>query len=260
MKIIKPAIIKRLSILWGLLFLGLCQPLSAQHETGSDLVSGERAFRDYCANCHGPDGDLIAQVDLGHNNFRQPYSDEDLVNIILNGIPDTPMPPTPRVTQEQAAMLVAWLRSLGEDNNSIAGNADRGRTLFEGRGDCMACHMVNGSGSVLGPDLSSVALVRSATELERSLLEPSTVVQPGSRFYTVQTTTGERITGRLLNHDAFTVQMLDENERLRSFEKSALQSHGFSEPGMPSLAEDYSAQEVADIVAYLATLRRGAAQ
>jgi putative heme-binding domain-containing protein len=232
----------------------------AQHETATDLLSGERAFRDYCANCHGPDGDLIAQVDLGHNNFRQPYSDAELVGIIMNGIPNTPMPPTPRVTQEQAGMLVAYLRSLGETNNDLSGDAARGRTLFEGRGECLDCHMVNGTGSVLGPDLSSIALVRSSDELQTSLLEPSTEVQPGSRFYTVQTRTGQRVSGRLLNHDAFSVQLLDANEGLRSFQKAELQEFGFSDPGMPSLAGAYSGQDIADLVAYLASLRRGAAQ
>jgi putative heme-binding domain-containing protein len=235
--------------------------LLAQHETGSDLLNGERAFRDYCANCHGPDGDLIKEVDLGHNNFRQPYSDQEIVAIIMNGIPNTPMPATPRVSEEQAAMLVAYLRSLGEsDDTSVSGNVARGKTLYEGRGECMDCHMINGKGSVLGPDLSSIALVRSAAELEKSLLEPNSEVQPGNRFYSVQTLSGEKVSGRLLNHDAFTIQMLASNEKLRAFEKSQLLSFGFSNPDMPSLSTDYTSQEIADLVAYLTTLRRGAAQ
>jgi len=250
-----------LSVLVVLLVITSSQPGLAQHETGADLLGGERAFRDYCANCHGPDGDLISQVDLGHNNFRQPYSDEEIASIIMNGIPNTPMPPTPRVTEEQAYMLVAYLRSLGErDNTSLGGNVARGKTLYEGRGQCMDCHMINGRGSVLGPDLSSIALVRSAAELERSLLEPDSEVQPGNRFYSVQTRRGESVFGRLLNHDAFTVQMLDSNQTLRSFEKSQLVSFGFSNPDMPSLAIEYTQQQIADLVAYLSTLRRGGAQ
>jgi len=38
--------------------------LAAQHETAADLLDGERAFRNNCANCHGPDGDQIAGIDL----------------------------------------------------------------------------------------------------------------------------------------------------------------------------------------------------
>lgn len=253
-----------MKILISLLFGGMAaiaaMSVAAQHETASDLVSGENAFRQYCANCHGPDGDLIAQVDLGHNNFRQPYTDEQLVGIILNGIPGTPMPATPRVTPEQAGMLVAWLRSLGERETSLAGDAARGEALFAGRGECLDCHMVNGTGSVLGPDLSSIALVRSSDELRDSLLSPDAVVQPGNRFYTVRTNNREQVTGRLLNHDAFSVQLLDENERLRSFQKSDLAEYGFVAPGMPALGSDFTEQDIADLVAYLASLRRGAAQ
>ena len=236
-------------------------PVVAQHETGSDIVSGERAFRDYCANCHGPDGDLIKGVDLGHNNFRQPYTDEDLAGIIMNGIPNTPMPATPRVTQEQAYMLVAYLRSRGDIvDTGLSGNPGRGKTLFDGRGECLDCHMVEGQGGILGPDLSSIALVRSSAELEDSLLNPNAVVQPNHRFYTVVTKSGDRISGRLLNHDAFSVQLLDENEKLRAFQKNDLANYGFSDPVMGSLAGEFSRQELADMVAYLATLRRGAAQ
>ena len=232
--------------------------VSAQHATSEDLVSGERAFRQYCANCHGPDGDLIANVDLGHNNFRQPYSDDELVGIILNGIPDTPMPPTPRVTEQQAQTLVAWLRSLGQGENMLAGDPGSGKKLFEGKGECLDCHMVNGSGSVLGPDLSSIALVRSAAELQQSLVDPLAEVQPENRFYTVRTKTGQEVSGRLLNQDAFSVQLLDTQERLRSFDKTQLESYGFSFPEMPALDDEFSEQEIADLVAYLASLRRGA--
>ena len=233
----------------------------AQHETGSDIVSGERAFRDYCANCHGPDGDLIAQVDLGHNNFRRPYSDEELAGIIMNGIPGTPMPPTPRVTEEQAYMVVAYLRSRGDaDSGRLAGNAASGRQLFDGPGQCRDCHMVDGRGSVLGPDLSSIALVRSSDELQTALLNPDLEVQPANRFYTVVGKNGTTVTGRLLNHDAFSIQLLDENEKLRSFQKESLATWGFTDPGMPSLAAEFSPQQIADLVAYLATLRRGAEQ
>ena len=39
-------------------------PALAQHETAADLLDGERAYRNTCANCHGPDGDVITGIDL----------------------------------------------------------------------------------------------------------------------------------------------------------------------------------------------------
>ena len=80
-------------------------------------------------------------------------------------------------------------------------------------------------------------------------------MQANSRSYAVVTRAGERISGRLLNQDAFSVQLLDSDARLRSFVKDELQQYDFIESQMPSLQETFSAQEVADLVQYLASLR-----
>ena len=36
--------------------------VSAQHETAQDIEDGGRAFRNTCANCHGPDGDQVSGI------------------------------------------------------------------------------------------------------------------------------------------------------------------------------------------------------
>ena len=78
---------------------------------------------------------------------------------------------------------------------------------------------MNGVGWRLGPDLSGIGQVRRAAELEQSVLEPDAEVLPTNRFYRVVTRGGATVTGRLLNHDTFTVQLLDSTEQLRSFRK-----------------------------------------
>lgn len=237
------------------LFAALSSTVSAQHETAYDVIDGRQAYQAVCANCHGPDGDLVNGVDLGHGSFRQPYSDEQLVEIILRGIPNTPMPPNPTMSEEQAQQIVAYLRSLAlTENDSLVGDPERGRALFAGKGECFSCHRVAGQGSGLGPELTRIGTQRTSAELEEALLDPEARVLPNQRFYSVVTKDGERVTGRLLNHDAFTVQMLDTNEKLRSFAKSALREHGFTASGMPALT-NFEAQEIADLVAYLASLR-----
>jgi len=80
--------------------------LSAQHATAFDIEDGGRAFRNTCANCHGPDGDQIAGIDLGRAQFRRPLSDQELAGIIRNGIPNTPMPAT-NMSDAQATKVVA---------------------------------------------------------------------------------------------------------------------------------------------------------
>ena len=230
--------------------------LSAQHATAFDIEDGGRAFRNTCANCHGPDGDQIAGIDLGRGQYRRPLTDQELVGIIRNGIPNTPMPAT-NVSEAQAVKIVAYLRSVAESRKSVAvaGDATRGKMIFDGKGDCAACHRVNGVGSRLGPDLSRVGQLRRAIELEQSLLDPAAEVLPVNRFYHVTTKDGVSVTGRLLNHDTFTVQILDSKEQLRSFVKSDLKEYGFAPTPMPSYKGRLNPQETADVVSYLVSLK-----
>jgi hypothetical protein len=66
---------------------------------------------------------------------------------------------------------------------------------------------------------------------------------------------GTVTTGRLLNLDSFSVQLLDTRERLQSFLKSDLRDHGFAPSPMPSYRTRLNAQEIADVVTYLASLK-----
>jgi putative heme-binding domain-containing protein len=227
---------------------------AAQHETAADLLDGERAFRNSCANCHGPDGDLIPGIDLGRGRFRRPMTDDDLVRIIRTGIPNTPMPGSP-MTVEQAQKIVAYLRSAATAKRAsvVTGDAARGRAAFAQT--CTTCHRVAGGGSRVGPDLTDVGSRRNAVELERALLDPGADVAPANRTYRVVLQDGTAVTGRLLGHDTFTVQMLDTAERLRSFSKTEVRELGFVPSPMPSFRGKLSPQDVADMVSYLSSLR-----
>ena len=239
-------------------WIALPQPATfAQHETAADVLDGERAFQNTCANCHGPDGNLIQGIDLGRGQFRRPMTDDDLVRIIRTGIPNTPMPGT-AMTPEQASKIVAYLRSRAAARNTSAviGDTARGKAAFESKGGCLKCHRVAGAGSRIGPDLSDIGARRGASELERALVDPSADVEPANRFYRVVLKDGSAVTGRLLSHDTFTVQMLDSTERLRSFMKSDLREFGFVPSPMPSYRGTLSPQEIADVISYLSSLRR----
>src|SRR4051812_47094782 len=231
-------------------------PVYAQHETAADLLDGERAFKASCANCHGPDGDQIQGIDLGRGRFRRPMTDADLVRIIRTGIPNTAMPAT-QMTEEQASKIVAYLRSRAATIGvaSVVGDPARGKTLFDTKGGCASCHRVNGAGSRLGPDLSTVGATRPAAELQRALIDPNAEVQPQNRFYRVTLKDGTTVEGRLLGHDTFSVQLLDSKEQLRSFNRADLREGSFVASPMPSFKTTLTAQELADVVSYLSSLR-----
>ncbi len=232
--------------------------LLAQHSyTPADIEDGGRLFRANCLLCHGPNGDLVPGVDLGHGKFRRATTDEAVIQIIENGIPGTAMPPN-NLRDFEAGTIVAYLRSLATAGHGASGTGDpsRGRTLFEGKGECATCHRVNGKGSRVGPDLSEVGALRRNAEIEQSLLDPDAEVLPQNRFYRVVTRNGETIAGRLLNEDTFTVQILDAKERLVSLSRSDLRESGFVDHSpMPSYRNRLSATELADLVAYLVSLK-----
>ncbi len=233
-------------------------PAAAQHTTVFDVDDGARVYELACASCHGPDGNWIAGIDLGRGQFRRPLEDDELADIILYGIPNTAMLPSTALDEEQVEQLVAFLRANAQPRvePTIAGDAARGRALLEGQGECLDCHGIDGRGSRVGPDLSEIGRVRRWVDLEASLLDPEAEVRPSNRFYRVVTNAGDEVTGRLLNHDTYTVQLLDLDERLRSFRKENLREHGFAPTPMPSYRDRLSEQEIADVVSYLAS-RRG---
>ncbi len=227
--------------------------IHAQHATAEDIADGQRAFASSCAVCHGPDGNIIPNIDFSRGLYRRDYTDAELVGIIQNGIPGTAMPATARMTLAQAERIVAFLRDLpAQDGNSIiAGDAARGREIFFAKGACDDCHAVGGLGSRKGPDLSRVGRERRALEIEDSILNPTAVVQPNARTVRVTTDDGDVVTGRLLNQDTFTVQLIDDDEELRSFDRGELRNFAFVASPMPSYVGTLSAQEIADLVSYL---------
>ena len=70
---------------------------------------------------------------------------------------------------------------------------------------------------------------------------------------------GATMTGRLLNQDAFTVQLLDSKEQLRTMLRADLKEFAFIDKSpMPSYRGKLSPQEMTDLVSYLVSLQGGA--
>lgn len=224
----------------------------------ADIEAGRQLFRAACTVCHGPEGNFVPGVDLGYGKFKRASSDAELIQIIRNGIPGTSMPANDDFSEPEAATIVAYLRSLASSpgRTSISGDANRGKILFEGRGGCLDCHRVNDKGSRTGPDLTEIGRFRRSVELEGSLLEPDAEILPQNRFVRIITKDGATVTGRILNHDTFTVQLIDNHEHLRSFARPSLRAFAFeSRSPMPSYKNVLSPLEIADLVSYLASLK-----
>jgi hypothetical protein len=104
--------------------------------------------------------------------------------------------------------------------------------------------------------LSDVGAIRTADVLQRALLDPSGALLPMNRSVRAVTRDGKIINGRRLNEDTYTVQLIDDQERLRSLNKADLREYTvLTTTTMPSYKDKLSAQEQADMIAYLLSLK-----
>jgi putative heme-binding domain-containing protein len=230
-------------------------PLFAQHSfTPIDVEDGGRLYRANCSICHGALGDGIAGIDLFHNKLRRSKTDDDIANIIRTGVPGTAMPPN-KFNDFQSLTIVAYLRSMAAATAATTSNGDpvRGKALYEGKGTCNGCHRIRGVGGRSGPDLSDVGYLRLAGEIERSIVDPDAEILGQNRQFHGVTKDGATVTGKLLNEDKYSVQILDSHDRLVSLKRANLRESAISadKSAMPSYKDKLSKQELSDVVGYL---------
>jgi alcohol dehydrogenase (cytochrome c) len=152
---------------------------------------------------------------------------------------------------DAAAPASLDVRAASAQSKVVRGNAARGRTLFEST-KCFECHRVGERGSRIGPDLTDIGANRSAEQLQRAIVAPDEEVAAENRQVRIVTKDGTSATGRLLNQDAFSIQMLNAEEQLKSYSKSSLREHTILQKGlMPSYDGKLTAEQMADIVSYL---------
>jgi cytochrome c oxidase cbb3-type subunit 3 len=233
---------------------------------------GEYQFRSNCAFCHGLGargggrGPDLRRAQKHHGN-----TDAEIFHNIHDGITGTAMPAATNggigvgMSDEEIWQVVTYLRSVEKKATAAeTGSAAHGKELFYGTASCGTCHMVNGKGGRLGPDLSSTGASRSLEYLEESVRRPSKRLATGlsepmkdfSQEYetaTVVTSDGTKLQGVVLNEDSFTVQMLDTREQLHAFEKAKLHSY---EKTRESLMPAYDGKALAekdlkDLIAFL---------
>lgn len=179
--------------------------------------------------------------------------------------------PANNFEDSETRAIVAYLRSLSPSSKSgVDGDRARGQRIFSGKGACAGCHMVNGSGGRLGPDLTRVGAARSAPYLIDSIREPSKELSAGmsdpNNHYanalvydtvTIVTKAGQHITGVARNEDTFSIQLLDADQQLHLLLKRDLDSVTHEHRSlMPAYTQDMlNETELHDLVAYLQSLR-----
>ncbi|MGE3705389.1 MAG: c-type cytochrome [Vicinamibacterales bacterium] len=248
---------KRLFLLAAALVAVAPASLLAQTYAQADIQFGAKIFGEQCTVCHGNTGDGVAGVDLRANRFKRSTTDNDLRRVISEGVEGTSMPAFKFEPPELTA-VIAYLRNMRtfDAKTSLIGDEAKGKAVFEGKGQCGTCHRVNGKGPRVAPDLSDIGTIRTPDALMRAVLDPETEIRHGNRYIRAVTKAGKVINGRRLNEDTYTVQVIDENEKLVSLVKADLKEYGLvRRTPMPSYRGKLSEDEMADLLAYLLSLK-----
>ncbi len=137
------------------------------------------------------------------------------------------------------------------------GSAEKGKAVFAGVGTCAKCHVVQGEGKMVGPDLSGVGAKLSREALYESILAPSAAISHNYEAWTALTKDGRAITGLLVSKTPQQVVIrgadgVDATVAEDDLEELIRQPVSL----MPAdLASTLSAEELVDVVTWLETLR-----
>ncbi len=170
-------------------------------------------------------------------------SEAELVNRLLGPGPTT----RPAVTD-----TAAWQAIL----DRAPGDPDAGRRIFfhhSGAG-CFRCHMVEGRGHSIGPDLTMVGHSQTQEHVLESILQPSLEIAPLYTLWTITTRNGQPTTGMLLHRDGQSTEVYVDasGKQTRIAESTVTDRRIRKESLMPSGLEGaLTDQELRDLVAFL---------
>ena len=233
-----------------------------------NATKGHDIFVNNCAVCHGVD----ATGGEGPNIQRTPETlgDAAVQTIILRGVPGTEMPSFfMMLNASDVSDIISYLRQLANTATAgtVTGDLAQGEALFKSNG-CLGCHMIDGQGGDLGPDLSRVGSMRGPSYLHTKLLEPGadlpTTGAEGDRgkwtrylMFRAVTKTGQVVGGMRVGENSFNVVLMDAQGNFHALYKPDLKSLD-QEPGkslMPSYKGILSQAQLNDLVAYLSNLK-----
>jgi PQQ-dependent dehydrogenase (methanol/ethanol family) len=219
------------------------------------IARGKKLFETRCGLCHGADGTGGERgPDISQNRSDRVQTESDLREFIRRGSPDAGMPAFP-LPDDQLVPLVAFVRSLSARaiETPSPGDFASGEAFFFGKGNCASCHMVNGRGEILGPDLSDVGREQKLSAIEESLRRPDAHIAQGYRVVTVRLNDGRSIRGFARNESNYDLQLQDFAGRLHFLHRHQIAERTYPEKS-PMPPVEASDQEFRNLLAYLSNL------
>jgi cytochrome c oxidase cbb3-type subunit III len=234
--------------------------LAAEHPAKGetpDAAAGRKLFELHCAVCHGIEGRGGGRgPNLNRVHLEHAPDDATLKSLIEDGI-QPEMPGAWYMSEKDMKNVVAYVRSFSTmPAEPVPGDAARGARVYA-KGGCANCHIVAGEGMGFGPELTEVGARRSVEYLRECLVKPSSNLPDGFLLVQATSASGETVGGIRVNEDTFSIQIKDSSGRFHSLRKQELKElrKMRGETPMPSYEQIFSAAELQDLVAYLASLR-----
>jgi cytochrome c oxidase cbb3-type subunit III len=272
-QIVPKAVVSRLGL--ALMFFGAIGAAPGQMSNGSPTapipqpeLSGKNVFEQRCATCHGLDGlggehapDIVRRTEV------RTLSDQALLSLIHDGIPQRGMPAFSDMGKEDSRAVVAYLRFLQGNRQgdspgnsaatSVLGDPTRGRELFFGKAGCSTCHQIASRGQFVAKDLGEFARDHQVAEIREAILRPTASQQ---EVVTAMARDGRKFAGMIRNEDNVSLQLQDGDGRLYLLMKSSLVSvvRKTGEPMPVDYRQRLSARELDDLVAYILREARAA--
>jgi cytochrome c oxidase cbb3-type subunit 3 len=223
------------------------------------VKSGEGVYQQNCTFCHGRDaGGGETGPDLTHSKLvADDVKGDKIGDVVRNGRVEKGMPRF-NLSDTDMAGLVAYIHEQkakaasqkggrrGVDVEDLqTGNAEAGRTYFNGAGTCSQCHSPTG-------DLADIASRFQGLKLMERLLYPRNAPVK----ITVMLPSGKTVSGTLAYSDEFTVGLRDSSGWYQSWPVSQVK-YKIDDPAEvhADLLAKYTDDDIHNLMAYLQTLQ-----
>ena len=140
----------------------------------------------------------------------------------------------------------------------FGGNAETGAKLISDRPElsCLQCHMIQGRGSNIGPDLSEIGSRVDRTYLLESLVTPAARIAKGFALIAVTKTDGGQVAGTIQKETATELVLKDPAGKILTIPIARIKSRSEPVSGMPAgLLSQLTQFQLRDLIAYLASLK-----
>ncbi|MEZ6031649.1 MAG: c-type cytochrome [Planctomycetaceae bacterium] len=140
----------------------------------------------------------------------------------------------------------------------LKGNLPNGRMVFFSTGTCHKCHVVDGMGRDIGPNLTEIGSKLSREAMYESVLYPSAGISHNYELWTVVKHDGTTVNGMLTSNTDAEVSIKGDDALVRAIPKSDVEEIIKQKISMmpADLQKTMTTQELADVVEYMQSLKK----